>query len=380
MLVNYIARGAALLAGFVFQLYAINFLGQEGYGKFVTVLALVSVFSAFTRLGYENYLMDKGFDSADRSLKLFLLLFSIISPLVLYVVTAIFNFPLIFLLLVPFQTLFVISMEACKRHGRLLTAQLGILTASNLFSLAFMELFLSSDEATYLTVLWVYCGFQALSVVFWPKHFLMDILKMGGYRKFDLCDIGSAISGTKSFSGLTIINVVWANIDVLIVSYMLGPISSGQYFISSKIANLVGVALVLSNLKSSPSMRKSTEGYESYFTKDARRDLLTQTFIVFLVVVAATYIVPEKYNLSIGVVLILAVAHIITAYIGPVGQYAVIHSKSKLAMKGIASGTFLNGVLSIFLSQFIGIIGVAIATLIGQSAWRGILRRHIDDA
>ena len=154
------------------------------------------------------------------------------------------------------------------------------------------------------------------------------------------------------------------------VGYFIGAEETGKYAVSSKIAMLIGLIIVVANLILAPRLAQlSSEDSFGEFRKLAEKS----TFYLGLIGIMAFcfFFIFGEYILSIfgsefsqdlTLLIVLSFGQLVNVFVGPVGY--VIIALNRESVLGIYSTIALgiNATLNVVLITHFGVMGAAVAT------------------
>lgn len=171
--------------------------------------------------------------------------------------------------------------------------------------------------------------------------------------------------------------VVISNLDTIVIGVFVDANSAGIYRASSQLATLVAFGLMASNGIIAPLI---AELFSTNKLSELRRILRYSVTIISAVSVIGVILMAalgvhflgifgKQYEAGYDVLLILLIGQTINALCGPTGFMMTMTGHQHQAMWIFAISTIMNILLNITLVPQFGLIGGAVANVIGLSFW-----------
>lgn len=189
----------------------------------------------------------------------------------------------------------------------------------------------------------------------------------------------STAAGLTVVSGMTLI---LGQIDVVIVGAVLGDAEAGAYAVATRVSGLLGVLLVAVNFVIAPSIVEHTSRNASLLQVDGFQRLVRRaTTISFYgallggiaILVCGREILTlfgESYSDGVMTVLLpLLAAQLVNAVCGPVGLVLNMTGHQGVSGRILGAAVVANLVLDLLLVPRIGLVGAAVATIASTAIW-----------
>lgn len=178
-------------------------------------------------------------------------------------------------------------------------------------------------------------------------------------------------------AAMNIMSVLIGNIDTIAIGYFINPGSAGTYRASAQLANLVAFGLIASNGIVAPMIAELFSGGR---VGELRRMLRFSVGVVSIgslasVVLMATFgrellgFFGAEYKTGYEVLLILLIGQTVNSLCGPTGFVMSMTGNQNQAMQIFAISTTASIFLNLLLIPSFGLIGGAIANVVGVSLW-----------
>ena len=386
--------GASLLtqvstpaSSFVLVFFIARWLGVSGVGSFSSALSMLYIFEAFTCLGFQ-YLITREI-SQDRSKAGKLLVnasfLGFISSIIMVgvmclVVNVITDSPdtihsayVLSISLIPF-TLSLVCQSISRGFEKL--EHIAIATVAGNALKVLLGLF----------VLFGGYGLIHLMIVILGSHFLMFGISLffavkcvskdlSGILKIDIAFCKWIIAATSVFALIFIFSAIRYNIDVLILTKMMGEREVGFYSAASKLANIGALGISFYIMAIQPVIfrlfKSSMEKFEMVCSESIR-----YFFILILPIIAGTTILSDKFVLLIFGAEFLPSAHVLSILIWLViltgfnqifANVLVASNYQKVNLLGNIISMISNIFLNLLLIPRYSFIGAGIASVASAS-------------
>lgn len=383
--------GASLLtqvstpaSSFVLVFFIARWLGVSGVGSFSSALSMLYIFEAFTCLGFQ-YLITREI-SQDRSKAGKLLVnasfigfivtipFVVVMCLVANLITGnadtIHSAYVLSISLIPF-TLSLVCQSVSRGFEKL--EHIAIATVAGNALKLLLGLF----------VLFGGYGLIHLMIVILGSHFLIFIISLyfafkciseqeNRNLKIDILFCKWIIQATPVFALIFVFSAIRYNIDVLILTKMMGEREVGFYSAASKLVNIGALGISFYIMAIQPVIfrlfKSSMEKFEMVCSESIR-----YFFILILPIIAGTTILSDKFVLLIFGAEFLPSAHVLSILIWLViltgfnqifANVLVASNYQKVNLLGNIISMIVNICLNLLLIPRYGFIGAGIASVV----------------
>lgn len=385
--------GASLLtqvstpaSSFLLVFFMARLLGVSGVGTFSAALSIVYIFEAFTSLGFQYFItkevaQDKS--KADKLLinasfigSIFAILMAGIMCLVINLITnatdTIHSVYVLSIALVP-STLALVCQSISRGFEKL--EHIAIATvAGNVFRVLF-GLFVLFRGCSLIYLMVVILGSCCL-VFFISLYLALQCVSkdLGKILKIDLVFCKWIIGATPIFALIFVFATIRQNIDVLILTKMMGEREVGFYSAAYKLVSIVGLGISFYIMAIQPVIFKlfksSLEKFEILCSESIR-----YFFILILPIIAGTTILRDKFVLLIFGAQFLPSAYVLSILIWLViltgfnqiyANALVASNGQKINLAGNIIGMICNIFLNLLLIPKLSFVGAGIASIISS--------------
>ena len=386
--------GGAGLA-FLFTIYFARLLGPGDYGLFTLALTVVTVLSVFVRMGFDVVLMkhvavaiEQGNVAIARgyvhsAVQVVFYIGSIVTLIFVFIIptvsVVVFNKPelisplrvMIWLLLpLSFMMLHVEALKGLKHVTDSVFIQNIIVPGLSLFVLVVVSRWhvwtLEEIVTTYVMATFCAAIYSRLS---WRKRIQSgELFKV---KKRELIAKGFPLLLVTSGS----LVMSWS--DTIVLGIYKNSEDVGIYSVASKTAFLTSIILFAVNSIAAPK-------YASFYASNnigamarlARQSTILMISLAFFPI--AIFLIWPEWFLSLygagymagsTVLIILTIGQVINVSCGSVGYILLTTGHEKVVRNIMLITAFINIGLNILLVQFLGVTGVALATMISVLIW-----------
>lgn len=384
-------------------------LDTRGYGEFVYVLALINVLVIPAKMGFDTSMMRyvASYQSEDGKkakvlLKSIIYAGTLIVLLVSTIVGMIFFFTTFFLLspdtlrisnngtlwtcmLLPILSVYAVNQQALV--GARLTA-IGlfpeeILRPLIVSTVLLISLLLSSTSISSTDAIAILAFSSLVACIYTMTMVHVKILKKIPKSTPFLLDFGQLSSWLKTSIPLLLVSGIFLllnRLDVIMLSLLSNPESTGMYSAATRIATIASFGLTVIQVITGPLIAR-------YYTENNMVALQNSVLQAarfasyFAIPVFIILLLAGEFLLSIfGVnfvsaywaLIILAIAQVLNAFTGPSGHMLSMTNGQNLLALILLIGLILNLVLNYFFIPIWDINGAAIATSISMVTWNGL--------
>ena len=182
---------------------------------------------------------------------------------------------------------------------------------------------------------------------------------------------------TNEFFYIQIVSFILRRLDIIIVTTFVSAAEAGNYKVAIRVAELVALPLWISDLYVGPMISRL---YHENKVKDLQALLTFSTCFAFVLALAGSVVLylsgdwilswfGEDFSSGFRIIMILIFASLIDVAFGPVTLMLTMTGQPKLVFKVQLVAALISLVLMIILSWLYGIVGTALAIVIGTSIW-----------
>jgi O-antigen/teichoic acid export membrane protein len=392
LIINFSNKFLVLLSGILL----VRILGKTNYGVYSYILSLVFVFIIPVEFGLSNLIVRETAQGITErrngsvlgiwqwSVKITFFLYTILITLsAVGLIWAAGHFSheqitayLWALSLIPFQALLMLSSAALRGLNHVILGQLADMIVLPGFFVAFFLVFhlvtpsLNTSTAMFLRSLSTLIAF-IFSGVFLIKRIPNGLLKTKPVMQGRVWVASALPLGLSSGLGM-----VKTRITILLMAFFVSATQIGTFQVAISTSGIAGLVLQATNAVLAPQ-------FASLFVqkrKSALQKLVTvntRIVLVFNLIATILFILFGKQLLSIVFgtdlvdaylpVLILLIGQLVNAFVGSVAFLLNMTGHEKDVMKVIIFSTMANGVITLTITPFWGIIGGAISTAFSLS-------------
>jgi len=173
---------------------------------------------------------------------------------------------------------------------------------------------------------------------------------------------------------LTVVVMVNAQTDVIMLGSLLGPAATGVYVVAVRCAQMLGFIMVAVDAVLGPTIAAlhaagETDRLQALLTRSARTVLALTLPVALAIVLLGHWILlifGEPFTAGRGALTVLCVGQLVSAGTGSVLLILVMTGHDWQALCGMAGGTMLNILLNALLIPRWGIEGAALATVVSM--------------
>jgi O-antigen/teichoic acid export membrane protein len=391
-----IIRGFSVLLSFLLAWILVRVLGTENYGIFTYAFSWLFFIGSLSPMGLSSVLVREtgryiksgrldfaaGLISFSQRVNFLVSLFLA----VLFAAVVFFFVPedeerlrtalLIVSVGIPvFGQLFISKsvLNAVKKIELSLIPEQILRAAFALFVLAGLW-FLLKENIRLNTAVWVNVGafFFALLVSLWfvKKHLASIIRHQKSYARKKWLTLGF------SFFMLSVISIINTRADILMLGLFGFTEQTGIYNISSKLAQTIGIPMMLSNIILAP--------YISEFFKEDKQELVRMIKHIIRIIFAIgvvfftifvfwgediLHVFDADFAVGYFALIMLGSGQLLNIFTGPVGNILSMTKFEKLTLQGTAGSAVLNIGLNVWLIPLYDINGAAVATFASLVFW-----------
>jgi O-antigen/teichoic acid export membrane protein len=183
--------------------------------------------------------------------------------------------------------------------------------------------------------------------------------------------------------------VLLNHVDILLIGILVGTTDAGIYAIASRVARLMTFGLTAGNAVAAPLIseafaRRRSGDLQRVSTFVARVATASSLAIGLVLVISRSFalgLFGAAFEVGGGVLLILAIGHLVNAFTGPVGLLLNLtgHQNANARISGVV--TLLNAILNVPAILLFGMEGAAVVTaalIATQNLWAWVeVRRRL---
>jgi len=193
------------------------------------------------------------------------------------------------------------------------------------------------------------------------------------------------LSSSSPFLFIAVMQVVSANIGILMAGSLLGSTETGIFTVALRLSQFISLALFAVNMPLGPQIaaryaKADIRGLQRIVTKGSWAVLAGALAVTVLFLAGGTQILSlfgEGFVQGRRVLIILTLGQFINAAAGSVGLILIMTGNEKLVMKAHSISTVILVVLTPGFIQIWGVIGAAVASTISFLVWNGFLTAHV---
>lgn len=374
------AKVVSMAATIVFSIFAARYLGDMNYGTYAFIVVLTSYFMVTSEYGLENLIVRDVADKKERSndyltSTIAIKIFTALLSLVLLIVT---------LLILKRQDIITITIWA------------GLGIVPFVLYMSFDAAFRAHEEMQYITIIesfyaiirslsgiWIVTQTADLTDLF--KAFLIvEILRLilaffFYSRKLSRIHFTVNVNLVKHLlkSGFSmaywkLLGILYAKVDMLILSIMLGDVAVGWFKVARNITDIISIgSMIVMNVLMPVLTVIFSRSKENF--RDAYVTVFKYIIIVMLplAVLIASYsdtiilsLYGEQYENSVRILQLLIFAAIANFILSLIGTTIIIIDKFKIAAKISIFTVIIRVIACVYLINYYGYLGACYAAIL----------------
>ncbi len=368
ILESFLGKGSYLFFTMIFSFVCTRFYGPEIFGEFTYAFTIVSFLKIFASSGLDKGLIYHIPGKGNRYVSLsFLINFLLSSVIILFAWGFVDNTVLkVMIPLVWLMSNEQIYFGIYRAYGKIKEFYI-----INGFILMLVQIFLTSlfyfifGKVTISIIIAVYCSFTVSNLL----YFLYNRKKFTRIHydsKFIIYSLSLVIAA--------LMNVTMNKIDILMLGYMVGNKSVGIYKITTQLANLISIVLVIFNTVFAPRISqlyhqgKMDELKETYIKSTRVLGVLALLFLLVIVLFSRPLLLIFGREFVIGqqALIYRGIGQFVNAAVGSVWLMLSMTGKPRLQLYGNLGAALINIVLNYFLIAKFAMFGAAFASMIAM--------------
>ncbi|WP_167909384.1 polysaccharide biosynthesis C-terminal domain-containing protein [Thermococcus sp. Bubb.Bath] len=365
----------------IFTIYIIRIISVHDFGVYSTVIAFSSITTAFVNFGLDTYLTRE----ASRDRRVFLpmlkavtkarfLLFAF-SEVLLYSLLKALNYPdeVVWLtLLLAFDPLLCFLLDSLYSifYVENITAPVALAESGKRLLLLLITFFTAHRGLIWIIISYIIADSAVLLLLYVEYRRVVARLPKG-----DSVSLLGVLRKSLSFSIQTLSGIFFWNVDIMMVSKLLGPVLTGFYNIGATVFKTIyfipqSFTSVLFPRISEAHSRGKLEVLKGPILESTKNLLLMAIGIVFYSLTSLPYYIPllfgDKYRPAMGLVgpMSLIVLFYFPAFVYQNVLMAI--EREKKAVNTLIVGNVANFTLNLAFIPVFGIMGAVYGTVISQ--------------
>lgn len=398
-------KGMVLFFAFVLQLVLARVMGAQWYGEVTYALAWAGLLAVFTVAGSDGaavrFVAQLDVPATRQAIPHFLawasrrtirflkLVVPVGVAIGLFLHFSNSEFSLLAFLIVLggiyFQagSLFATSVLQGLKRPAISQFPLGIaLPLLLIIVLSGFHLFGIEARSEYVAISYV---LAMIIVCCWVTGFVRKQLRNEPVERSDCIDSPEWDKVAHQLLLMAVTGLLLSKFDILLLGWFVPVEEVGVYNVSARLAELVSLALVVSNLIVAPMIasyyqKREMEQLQQLLTFSGRLvAAVTLLLLIVLIFLGETVLgwYGELFATGYGVLLILSVGQLLNALFGPVGYLLIMTGHSSIALRMYSMAAIIMMLLAMLLTPLYGMTGAAIASAIGVVIWNVIMCTYV---
>ena len=378
----------------LFTIYIIRVISVQDFGIYSTVLAFSAITTAFVNFGLDTYLTREASKDKDVFIPLLktvtearFILFAF-SELLLYMLLTVLGYPeevILLTLIFAFDPLLCFLLDSMYSilyiEGR--THPVALAEFGKRAVLLLFVIFTARLGLFWIVLSYIVADFIILALLY------LDYRKLvRGFPRGSGVPLKEVLKKSLPFSMQTLTGLFFWNVDIMMVSKLLGPVSTGFYNVGATIFKAI---YFIPQSFASVLFPKMSEAYHEGNLGKLRGPILESTKSLLLIAIGIVlysqtslpYYIPllfgDKYAPAMKLMgpMSLIVLFYFPAFIGQNLLMAI--DREKQAVNTLVVANIANFVLNLILIKLFGLLGAVYGTVISQAIFLGTTLYYLRD-